>query len=321
MNAFLTQVKREYWEHRGGLLFAPLVTAGVVVFLVIVGWIMAVAIVGKVSGNVSMGLNIGQLISKNVTDDMLPELARGYDIGLLGLSSLIQLVLTIVVFFYCIGALYDDRRDRSILFWKSMPVSDVSTVLAKLLTVAVLAPLIAFAATVILHVVVLAVLSLIATVHGNSAMRLVIGPAEPLALWPKMFVYLFANALWLAPMFGWLLLASSFARSKAFLWAVFPPLILGIAWSATEIYRFLWLPQMWVWKNVVGRVLPFFAFESQNGGSVRFLSMRIGNGGPTLEWSDVGAVLTNLETWYGVIAAAVMIAGAIWFRRTRELAD
>ena len=72
---------------------------------------------------------------------------------------------------------------------------------------------------------------------------------------------------------------------------------------------------------MVGRVLPFFSFESQGTGSVRVLGMRFGEEGPTLEWSDVGSILTNSETWYGVAFAAALIAGAIWFRRKRELAD
>ena len=58
-------------------------------------------------------------------------------------TAIIFLVMGTVGFFYCIDALYADRADRSVLFWKSLPLSDAETVLSKFATAAVLIPLVA----------------------------------------------------------------------------------------------------------------------------------------------------------------------------------
>ncbi|WP_210235883.1 ABC-2 transporter permease, partial [Mesorhizobium sp. M1C.F.Ca.ET.212.01.1.1] len=85
-------------------------------------------------------------------------------------------VLAFVVFFYCLGALYDDRRDRSILFWKSLPLSDTQTVLSKVISALIVAPLIAVIAGIITMLGFLLVISVVALMHGGSPMTLIWGP-------------------------------------------------------------------------------------------------------------------------------------------------
>ena len=53
---------------------------------------------------------------------------------------MVNIVLGVVVFFFCLGALFDDRKDRSVLFWKSLPISDQATVLSKVAMALVVAP-------------------------------------------------------------------------------------------------------------------------------------------------------------------------------------
>jgi ABC-2 type transport system permease protein len=331
MNRFPTLLKRELWENRGGIVRAPFFTAAFALLLFVIALMVAEGWFGQISGNINddggrhstvkFGIDLGTLMNA-VPDDKLDEIGRGFDIGLLGLASLIKLILTIVIFFYCIGALYDERRDRSVLFWKSMPVSDTMTVLSKLATAALVAPIIAFVATIALHVAFLGVAALVTALHGGSATRLVFGPAEPLLLWAKLGVYLFGNAIWMLPTIGWLLFASSYARSKAFLWAIFPPVLLGIAWNISEMYRAFSMPQSWIWTHVVSRALPFVMVNDlSKGGSFSLFGMRFGNNGPILEWSDVFAIFTSIETWVGAAVGAGLIAASIWLRRNRELAD
>lgn len=90
-------------------------------------------------------------------------------------------VLAFVVFFYCTGALYDDRRDRSILFWKSLPLSDTQTVLSKALSALLVAPIIAVIASVLTMFGFMAILSVIVMTHGGNPLTLIWGPASPLA--------------------------------------------------------------------------------------------------------------------------------------------
>src|SRR3546814_20822192 len=82
------------------------------------------------------GINFGasgglqRVISEMDAGD-LSKVGFALDVAMYSAMGLLVVVLGFVVFFYCLGALYDDRRDRSILFWKSLPVSDASTVLSK----------------------------------------------------------------------------------------------------------------------------------------------------------------------------------------------
>jgi len=323
MKTFPILLKREFWEHRGGLMWAPLWTAVVVLVIAIIGVFAAELALqrGDVARHVSVGIDLGQVM-KHIPDEKLAEMGRGYEIGLMGLASVIRLVMMIVVFFYCVGSLYDERKDRSVLFWKSLPVSDASTVMSKLVTAALVAPLLALAATMLLHMGFLALVATVAMFHGGDANRLVFGPAEPLSIWLRMLVGLPVNALWMLPSFGWLMLASSFARGKAFLWALVPPILLGVASNMSDLMQAFSLPSSWIWVHVVARVLPIGVLRIDGDDDVSNIGgIQFGRNGPQIEWSDITSMLANPETWIGVVAGVVMIGLAIHFRRTRELAD
>ncbi|MGC1458667.1 MAG: hypothetical protein WA825_10345, partial [Steroidobacteraceae bacterium] len=113
-----TLIRRELWEHRA-LWIAPLAVAALLLLL---------AIIGKTNAD------FGQVA--------LPEQRRALFAVIMAYAVVPQfLVLGIVSWMYAGDCLYAERKDRSILFWKSMPVSDTLTVLSKLLLVVVLVPL------------------------------------------------------------------------------------------------------------------------------------------------------------------------------------
>src|SRR5262249_16465849 len=132
----------------------------------------------------------------------------------------------IVGVFYCLDALYGERRDRSILFWKSLPVSDLTTVLSKATIPLLVLPLVAFVIVVATQVVMLLWTSILLITHGMS-------PGSTwthVALFRNSLVLLYglaAIALWHAPIYGWALLVSGWARRATFLWAVVPFLAIG----------------------------------------------------------------------------------------------
>src|SRR5438128_412552 len=131
----------------------------------------------------------------------------------------------IVGLFYCLDALHGERRERSILFWKSLPVSDLTTVLSKAIIPLVVLPAISFAITVVTQFIMLLISSAALLPSGLSATTW-----ENFNLFRQSFVLLYglaAIALWHAPIYGWALLVSGWARRATFLWAVLPPL--GIA--------------------------------------------------------------------------------------------
>ena len=134
----------------------------------------------------------------------------------------------IVGVFYSLEALHGERRDRSILFWKSLPVSDLTTVLSKASIPLVVLPLLSFALTVATQWIMLLLSTAVLLGSGLSVAPL--WTHMPLfQMWLLLLYHLLTvHVLWYAPIYGWLLLVSGWARRAAFLWAALPWLAIGV---------------------------------------------------------------------------------------------
>jgi len=158
-------------------------------------------------------------------------------------SGFMMIVSMIVGTFYSLDALYGERRDRSILFWKSMPVSDLTTVLSKAIIPVVVLQLIAWAGTITLWAFMLALSRIVWSGTGISTMGLWSNlPFFPLAL--LLFYHLlFLHGLWHAPFYAWMLMVSSWARRAPILWAILPPAAIGVvervAFSSSDFTNLL----------------------------------------------------------------------------------
>ncbi|AWH37711.1 hypothetical protein C1929_13600 [Stenotrophomonas sp. ZAC14D1_NAIMI4_6] len=257
-------LKREYWENRGGFLYAPLIAGIVSLLMSAVGIGLGLFALHRAARDGGLhvdgedvninGLDLALLTQKISAKDMA-DLGNGLDLTLLLSSTWPFLVLAFVVFFYCLGALYDDRRDRSILFWKSLPLSDTQTVLSKVISALVIAPLVATLAAVATMFGFLLIISIVAVTHGGSATTLIWGPASPLTLSAGLLTAIPVYALWALPTAGWLLLCSAWAKSKPFLWAVMLPLFAGIIVSTTKLMHVFDMTTGWFWQHIVGRLL------------------------------------------------------------------
>jgi ABC-2 type transport system permease protein len=306
-------IKREFWEHKGMVLWAPAVVAGLIALLTLSGLLLGrdMAFEGSAS---KISVELGGA-ARDTTIAMLADVYMAFSVPIL-------LILGFLVFFYCLGALHDDRRDRSLLFWKSLPVSDRMTVLSKVVLALVAIPLVSVLIGIALSLVIAVLLGISMAMHGVNLLGPVLSsPAfylSPLRLIGLIPVYM----LWALPTVGWLLLVSSWARSKVFLWAVGAPLVTAVlvAW-ANKIFG-LGMPQGWFMENVVSRLLLGVAPGNW------FLHSRIDPQALVQEgaehvrnadlfgasWSTLG----NPVLWIGVAAGVAMIAGAVWLRRWRE---
>src|SRR3546814_180103 len=185
----------------------------------------------------------------------LYRLGQGIDLSLFMASTWPLIVLAFVVFFYCLGALYDERKDRSVLFWKSLPLSDSQTVMSKAASALLIAPMLAVAASLLTMLGFLVVLSAMVLVHGGNPLEMVWGPGSPLKVAGQMLAVIPVYALWALPTAGWLLLCSSWAKSKPFLWAIMIPVFAGIFVTWFDLMQLFDLEAGWFWKNVVSRSL------------------------------------------------------------------
>jgi hypothetical protein len=140
--------------------------------------------------------------------------------------KLFLLVLILVCANYLLGTLYGDRRDRSILFWKSMPVSELREVLSRYAIALVVAPLIYGLASLLAQGACLGLGMLLVWRMELDPVALVWDRVDLPSLLLDHLVGCLVMTLWLAPTYAWLLLASSAATRSPFMFALTP--VLGL---------------------------------------------------------------------------------------------
>jgi len=277
---FYWSVRRELWEHRS-LYIAPLAAAGVVLF-----------------GFLISAMNLSHFRGAILSLD--PEKrAAVASIPYFIAAAVVIMTAAIVGVLYSLGALHNERRDRTILFWKSLPVSDLTTVLSKASIPLVILPAIVFVVILALQLVMLAVNTVVLAADGLGS------PTVQLLL-PQMTVVLayglVAMALWYAPIWGWLLLVSAWARRTPSLWAFLPPLALIVLEKvAFDTSHF--------GELVANRLQAF---------DQAFVEIPRHSGMHVLPEPDPLRFLSNPDLWTGLAVAAAFLAAAVWVRRYRE---
>jgi ABC-2 type transport system permease protein len=300
MNRFLWLVRREVWEHKA-IWVAPLIVIGCLVLLVL-------------TGNVHLG-PLGGHGDATVFD----KVSRETQMKLLvvvyaGLALVVFMVMGIVAFFYSIDSLYADRRDRSVLFWKSLPLSDVETVLSKFAVAIVVIPLVALAASAVAQLVIAA---------GGSARLSMSGlPGglmwEPQALFGSFmiaFLWCVTAMLWYSPIVGYLMLASAWAPRGPFLWAVLPPVGL---WILERVV----VGSEYIGDFITDRLFGLYRLLGARGDVNVAVDVEGDNDLSSITNVDLVGSLREFyaspDLWLGVGAAALLLAAAIWVRRYRD---
>ena len=332
-HTFRLLLRREFWEHRGGFLWAPLVAGAIFLLLAVMGIGVGEFAARKVidsnsnhamistdNGDIRLnGLDLSNLTERLSKEDMR-ELGGAVDGLLFVAGSWPLIVLAFVVFFYCLGSLYDERKDRSVLFWKSLPVSDGQTVLSKVASATLTAPLLAVAASLATMLGFLVILSVVVLIHGGNPITLLWGPGSPFKVAMNMIASIPIYALWALPTVGWLMLCSSWARSKPFLWAIMIPLFAGIFVSWFDLMQLFNLDSGWFWKNIVVRslasVFPGGWIDAINVGEIH-------SEGPSVVHEVINlrtmySVLGSLQLWVGAAVGAAMIYASVRLRRWRD---
>jgi ABC-2 type transport system permease protein len=309
MKRLIALIYREYWENKGALRTTPLVIGGInIVFL-----LLAMFTTAHIDSDLYTFREGIRILGEQ------PDALRGsimYN-GMLGSSVLFMVVMSFVVFFYLLGALYDDRKDRSILFWKSLPASDTLTVASKLITAMVLVPLTFLIVIILTHIAMAIIGSLmIMSVDGNP-WTLMLSVVNPFKAWAMIAASWFAQSIWALPVYGWLLLVSAFAPRVPLLFATLPPLVFAILQTWLEFLRTFTLK-----NNIVG-VIGNWLFNSP---AILTAEVHDGHGEialgiPLSKDFDHAVTLANIldrlfsvQMLAGLAIAAVFLAGALWFR-------
>src|SRR5438309_11336767 len=273
-------VRRELWENRS-IYIAPLAVAA----LYMLGFLISLMWLPHSMREVAAHHPAPQLV----------ELAMPY-----GHATWLLLVTALLVgIFYSLDALHGERRDRSILFWKSLPVSDFTTVLSKASIPFVVLPLLVFAITVILQLFMWLLNMAVLLVSGTGAAtfwgQLSFVQMSLLLLYHLVTVH----ALWPAPIYAWLLLVSGWARRAAFLWAVLPLLAIG------------------VFEKIVFHTSHFAAMLGNrlSGGGAEAFTMPGTFPMDPMTHLTPGHFLSSPDLWIGLAIAAAFLAAAVRLRR------
>jgi len=296
MSRFIWLIRREIWEHKA-IWVAPAIVLACLVLIV-------------ATGNVHLG-PIGAMD----TSTPFGTLPQEKQIKLLlvvygGLALVVYMIMGIVAFFYALDSLYADRRDRSVLFWKSLPLSDAETVLSKYSVALIVIPLVAMIGALLAQLVVAA---------GGAAMLEMAGMSGGIMWQPRAFLggatvavlWCVTAILWYAPIVAYLMLASAWAPKGPFLWAVLPPVAISV------LERVLFYTEH-MGHFITDRLFGLYRLL----GSGDQLSEKGGPGVIRISEIDLAGSLANFytsaELWLGVAAAGVILAAAMWVRRYRD---
>jgi ABC-2 type transport system permease protein len=275
-------IRRELWEHPS-IYLAPLAVSALIV---VASLISSIRLPGRL---LSAGLD-------PIEQHKIIE-------GPYTFAALLLMFSTMVVgVFYCLDTFQGERRDRSTLFWKSMPVSDRTTVLAKAGIPLLVLPLVTFAVTVVTQAIMLLLGSVRLLASGQSP-GVLWAQLSLFQMWVLLLYHLIAiHALWWAPLWGWLLLVSAWARRAALLWATLPLLAIGIleriAFNTSHFARLL------------GR--RFAGGPASAAPTGRAMTMS------SMTPATPGQYLASPAFWLGLAICAAFIGGAVRLRRSRE---
>ncbi|WP_262689441.1 hypothetical protein [Kordiimonas aestuarii] len=307
MKTFVALVKREVLDGKNGYLRVPMILAGLTVALVVLSSLGF--------GNMLYFDGMEHEGIQNLADAMNQAKAREPDefsaaitIGYWAMSVLAWIALPFVIFFSLLGALYEERRDRSILFWKSMPVSDWQEVLAKFFAPLVVAPLAFLGVAVAAQLLIALFLSILMVFQGGPVMDL-----WPLGLmiasWFSVLSHYLVSMIWALPLLAWVLFVSAYASRMPFLWAILPPFIIMVV---EEIFLDSSIIARWVGTHLGGWQDGAFRHISDDFNGPRELLTAIVNG---MQWHSVSYSLTNPQFWLGIVIAGGFLWGAVELRK------
>ncbi|HEY5264483.1 MAG TPA: hypothetical protein VIJ37_05780 [Steroidobacteraceae bacterium] len=288
MNTYWWLIRREFWENRA-IWLIPAVLGGLLVLAALFGRVEFIAHNSPLQGRVFGG------------------------VVLFAFGATFFAVMSIYATWYLLDCLYADRKDRSVLFWKSLPISDTATVLCKLATALLVIPLVYFAAADLTTLM----MAFIVSIRASSTVGSSLWQSDLWLQLQVLWLYLIiTSAIWYLPIAAWLLIVSAWAKRGVMLWSILPPLALFLAerwFLGTHIVG----DQLWERLVGFGRL----AFNGHPGAG-SWVSTTVDNNVVTTPagiWNflNVEGFFSSPETWIGVAVGVVLIVCAIQLRLRR----
>lgn len=288
MNTYVWLVRREFWENRA-IWTIPTVIGGFMILAALFGRIHLMPI-----------------------PSVMPSLAVG-EAFFAAVATTFFAVMSIYSTWYLLDCLYADRKDRSVLFWKSLPISDTTTVLSKLATALIVIPLVYFAIADLCTLL----MAFIISVRLSSSIGGALWRADLWLQLQALWIYLIVTAaIWYLPLAGYLMVVSAWAKRAVMLWSILPPIALLLL-ERWFIGTHVIADQ--IWERLVGLAMAFHTNPGEGAWIVT-----TGEHGDTIRtpaglWSflNPGGFLSSPETWIGAAVGIVLIICAVQLRMRR----
>lgn len=298
----LALIRREIWEHRS-IYVTPMAIAIIVTLGVFAMLIFASGFAAELDAVIFGATNIAGEAERKAA-------LTGF---FLGTSWVFLIALAVLTVFYCLDSLYAERKDKSILFWRSMPVTDAETVISKLITALLVIPVAAIIGIIATHLVNLVVTSVWVSMKGGDASLLIWGSVSLLDNWLAAVIVILATGIWMSPFIGWFLFVSAYTKRSPLLMAFMPLVLIALLEKIilrTHIFA----------EYVLGRAdeIPLIRTENVE----RFFDeeqWRLAEGAThLLVHLDIVQFLTSPATWAGIIVCGLLSTAAIYVRRYRD---
>lgn len=297
----LALLQREIWEHRA-IYVTPASIAVVVVLLTITGQV-SVSAFGEMVDLAIVG-------ASNV-DDAHRRTALMAILGVV--MSIFSFGAAIVMIVYSLDALYAERKDRSILFWRSLPITDAETVISKVVTAVLVIPLFFLVAVIFTHLLIMILTSIWVIVQGGDAGHLVWASAPLIDIWLAGLILAIAMPLWLSPFVGWFLFVSAYTKRSPLLVGFLPIFVLPML-EKMLIGTHLFYDAIFVrtFKPPIANLAHFIWLDDDAGFPWRedAISMVAG--------LDISRFLMSPSLWAGLIVCGLFATAAIYVRRYRD---
>ena len=297
----LALIRREIWEHRS-IYVTPMAIAIIVTLGVFAMLIFASGFAAELDAVIFGATNIAGEAERKAA-------LTGF---FLGTSWVFLIALAVLTVFYCLDSLYAERKDKSILFWRSMPVTDAETVISKLITALLVIPVAAIIGIIATHLVNLVVTSVWVSMKGGDASLLIWGSVSLLDNWLAAVIVILATGIWMSPFIGWFLFVSAYTKRSPLLMAFMPLFLLALLEKIilrTHVFA----------EYVLGRGDGMPLIRTDN--IERFFDeeqWRIAEGATSLlVHLDIVQFLTSPATWAGIIVCGLLSTAAIYVRRYR----
>lgn len=300
-NPFKALMLREYWENRRAIFTTPLVITAISMVLIII----SMGVFGRAIHINGEAFTLSEVLS-NISDQKAGEIKEYINHLLLVSSTPIMIGVWFCMTFTALSSLYDERKDSSILFWKSMPVSDTQTILSKLLTITLVIPFVAIGFVFIFQVFLL-IIGSFATIGTDLNPWDILWASSnlPLLIFNEV-LYMVMFSLWALPLLAWLMLASVIAKRTPLLVATIPvalfALFEGLFFHSDYLVRFIGM-----------RLTGAHILGLDNGFSGNFSSFN------PKSPMDILQSISEPSLWIGLGIATVFLYGAIQLRKRNSL--